>query len=916
MEEQNGGAKRPGDRPQEAPEAESGAGDAPGGRPGGARVRFSDWVASWRGTIRDRAVLHRLRHMWPPPWKPVLIGAAVLLFLGWVGWRTCGLQGCPNVEVLAAYQPGNAPVILDRTGNEVARLSPVARELVSLESLPGDVAEAFIAVEDRRFYDHGGVDIRRAFGSLLANVKAGGVAQGGSTITMQLARNVFPDRLPAAQRTVGRKLLEVRVAREIEGHFSKDEILELYLNHIYFGGPIYGIETAARQYFGHGASELRLEEAATLAAMPKAPNRYDPRDNPERSRERRDIVLGLMADQGFITTEEAESAQGRAIRTSRARPAPEVQPPPAPYFVRAVRRQLEEELGDGLYAQPLRIRTTLDLKAQAAVERELMRQLRAVERGAHGRFRAGTRYGDAGGVDSAGTRYLQGAAVVLSADSGDVLALVGGRDYSDSRFDRATGAYRQVGSAFKPFVYAAALDEGYAPSQHLVDEPLEMELPGGEIWMPENFDGSYRGEVTLREAAVHSNNVATVRLAMAVGLDRVASQARDAGVRSRLPILPSLALGTAGLTLLELTAAYAPFATLGTAVRPRLVRSVEDTAGAVIWESRVERKKVLDPGVAYLTTDILRDAVDEGTGNGVRRGGFRGAAAGKTGTTDSGHDAWFVGYTPALIGGVWIGFDRPAPIVARASGGRLAAPVWGAMMRDIQAERGDLTEWERPASVVEREVDPASGLVLAEGCEPETGRGRSELFLKDHVPAETCPKGGLDEPGFLTRLARGVKSLFGRAVGFVAGLFDGDDDEARERERYLGKPRLPQARQTPSVEEPDTSTVEPPSGPLGIPLDSIPDWGDVPVEVEVEEPEFEAPPDTGPADDDGLPVGPPGQIAPPEDGGAGVGRGRGNGPPAGRGGGGDSLPRPGGPPSDSLFITARTSLMAQKSVPS
>ncbi len=860
----------PDNRPSEEARAESDRTDAESSRPGSARSRFGDWVAS---------------RLWPPPWKPVLIGAAILLFLGWVGWQTCGLQGCPNVAVLAAYQPGNAPVILDRTGNEVTRLSPVARELVSLESLPEHVAEAFIAVEDRRFYDHGGVDIRRVFGSALANLKAGGVAQGGSTITMQLARNVFPDRLPASQRTMGRKLLEVRVAGEIEDHFTKDEILELYLNHIYFGGPIYGIETAARQYFGHGASELELGEAATLAAMPKAPNRYDPRGNPERARERRDIVLGLMAEQGMITAEEAESEQGRRIRTSRARPAPEVQPPPAPYFVRAVRRQLEAELGDALYAQPLRIRTTLDLKAQAAVERVLMRQLRAVERGSHGRFEAGTRYGDGGGVDSAGTRYLQGAAVVLSADSGDVLALVGGRDYSDSRFDRATGAYRQVGSAFKPFVFAAALDEGYAPSQHLVDEPLEMELPGGEIWTPENFDGSYRGEVTLRQAAVQSNNVATVRLAMAVGLERVASQARDAGVKSRLPMLPSLALGTAGLTLLELTSAYAPFATLGYAVRPRLVRSVEDTAGAVIWEGRVQRDEVLDPGVAYLTTDLLRDAVDEGTGNGVRRAGFRGAAAGKTGTTDSGHDAWFIGYTPDVIGGVWIGFDRPAPIVARASGGRLAAPVWGGMMRDIQAERGGPTEWERPESVVERDVDPASGLVLAEGCEPETGRARTELFLEDHIPAETCPKGGPDEPGFLTRVARGVKSLFGRAVGFVAGLFDGDDED-RERERYLGKPRLPQARQTPTVEEPDTSTIEAPSGPLGIPLDSLPDWGNVPVEVEVDEPEFE---------------GPPGQIAPPADSGGRNGRGRGNdgdrGPPDDRGPpGGGGPPGQGGPP--------------------
>ena len=246
--------------------------------------------------------------------------------VGWLLWETCGLTGCPNVDVLAAYQPGNAPVVLDRDGEEVTRLSPVSRQLVELESLPSHVPEAFVAVEDRRFREHGGVDIRRVFGSLLANVKAGGVTQGGSTITMQLARNVFPDRLPGQQRTLRRKVLEVRVAREIEDRFSKDEILELYLNHIYFGGPIYGIETAARRYFGHGASELELDEAAMLAAMPKAPNRYDPREHPEGARERRDLVLTLMERQGRITAEEAEAARSRALGTVRARTPPEPEP--------------------------------------------------------------------------------------------------------------------------------------------------------------------------------------------------------------------------------------------------------------------------------------------------------------------------------------------------------------------------------------------------------------------------------------------------------------------------------------------------------------------------------------------------------------------------------------------------------------
>lgn len=794
---------------------------------GGGRVRrgLGDHAAPERRSISWSRVAHRFRRYWPPPWPHVLAVGVALVLVIWVVWETCGLAGCPNVGVLASYQPGNAPVVLDREGEELARLSPVSRELVSLDALPGHVPAAFIAVEDRRFREHGGIDWGRVAGSLVANVRAGGVEQGGSTLTMQLARNVFPDRLPGRERTLGRKLLEARVAREIEDRFTKDEILELYLNHIYFGGPIYGIETAARDYFGVSASALDLAQAATLAAMPKAPNSYDPRAHPERARQRRDLVLSLMADQRRIDSAAAERARAAPIRTARRRPTDDPRPSPAPYFVRAVRRSLEERLGDALYAQPFRIHTTLDRAAQSAAEDALGRQLRSIERGAYGRMGGGTYYGAPDAVDSAGTRYLQGAVVVLSADSGDVLALVGGRDFRDSPFDRATQARRQVGSAFKPFVYAAALGHGYSPSQHLIDEPLEMELAGGEVWTPRNFGGGYSGEVTLREAAVRSNNVATVRLAMAVGLDEVADEARDAGVAARLPMLPSLALGTAGLTLMELTAAYSPFANLGTAVRPRLVRVVEDTTGAVVWEWEVEREKALDPGVAYLVTDLLRDAVDRGTGRAVREAGYRGPAAGKTGTTDDGHDAWFVGYSPDHVAGVWIGFDRPVPIVSRASGGRLAAPVWGRLMRRV----GGHGSWERPESVVERDVDPATGLVLADGCRPERGRPVTELFLRDAIPARICPAGEEEGRGLLARIADGVGSVFGDMSDFFVSLFSrGGADDGRER--YLGKPRLPRASEVRRVDEPDTGRVEPPTGPLGIPLDSVPGWGDVPVE--------------------------------------------------------------------------------------
>jgi penicillin-binding protein 1A len=801
------------------------------------------------------------------------MAVVVVLAFTWLGWQTCGFKGCPSVARLAAYQPGGAPVLLDRSGNELARLSPVSRQLVELSDLPEHVAAAFLAVEDRRFREHGGVDWRRTFGSLLANVRAGGVREGASTISMQLARNVFPERLPGQERSMRRKALEMRVARQIERTFDKDEILQLYLNHIYFGGPVYGIEAASRYYFGKSASSLDLAEAATLAAMPKAPNQYDPRLRPQRSKERRDLVLTLMAEQGRIEAGEADRARSRAVRTVAERRPERERPPPAPYFVHAARRALEAELGDALYSHPLRIHTTIDMAAQAAAERALDRQLRAIERGAMGRYGGERRYGAADGVTAAGTLYLQGSAVVLDAESGDVLALVGGRDFGDSPFDRATRARRQVGSAFKPFVYAAAVADGYAPSQWLTDEPLEMELAGGEVWAPRNFDGGYSGEVTLRDAAVRSNNVATVRLALAVGMGDVARTARRSGVRNDLHELPSLALGTAELSLLELTAAYIPFATLGRSARPRLIRLVEDSAGKVLWSPKVRSRKVMDEGVAYLVTDLLRDAVDRGTGRAARRAGYNGPAAGKTGTTDDGNDVWFVGYTPELVGGVWIGFDRPRSVLADARAGELAAPVWGEIMRSIHSGRSTPEPWERPRSVVERQIDPATGLILVDGCRPESGSAVDEIFLRSDLPATTCPAGEPARRGILARVAEGVRSWVGRAGEYVAGLFRSAEDEAelqRQREeegRYLGRPRLPRAREEPrEVGE-----------PLGVPLDSIPGWGDVPVEVdtlevdtlEVQDPADPDPPDPEPEDtviilrppagDGRPPGGPPGQ---------------------------------------------------------
>jgi 1A family penicillin-binding protein len=675
-----------------------------------------------------------------PRWAWITLAVFAAFFvLGWIGWLTCGFRGCPAVGTLTSFTPDGAPVLLDRDGERFAELKPAGHRVVELASLPEYVGEAFIAVEDQRFRRHDGVDWPRVAGALVANVRAGDIEEGSSTITMQLARNVFPDRIEAQRKTIGRKLLEARVARKIENRFSKDEILELYLNYIYFGGGARGIDAASRLYFDKSPTDLTLDEAALLAALPKAPTHYDPRSHPERARERRDLVLDLMAEQGRIEPAEAEAAQGEEVAVAARSTPPRSEIPFAPYFVEAVRAQLEERFGDAIYTEPLEIRTTLDRTAQTAAEEELERQLDRIERGNWGRF-GGTRYDPADAVPADVTEYLQGAVVVLAADTGDVLAWVGGRDFLHSRFDRVEDARRQVGSSFKPFVYATALAQGHPLSERLVDRPLELPLDRRRTWKPRNFTGEFEGLVSMREALVRSKNVPTVRLAQAVGTVEVAQTARSMGLPGeRVPRTPAMALGTASLAPIELASAYTAFANLGSRVEPRLVLEVRRPDGEVLWETEVESERVIDPAVAFLVTDVLSDAVSRGTGTAVRQAGLRVPAAGKTGTTNDRRDTWFVGYTPEMVGAVWIGFDEPRPIVGDAAGGRLAAPVWGRMMRRVYAERPAPADWQAPGDVTRRAVDPATGYLLAEGCSPVGARPQEEYFLLGTEPQAICP---------------------------------------------------------------------------------------------------------------------------------------------------------------------------------
>ncbi|HKI05424.1 MAG TPA: PBP1A family penicillin-binding protein [Thermoanaerobaculia bacterium] len=760
----------------------------------------------------DRRALWRQR--WEESRRPLAILLAlfygVALFFGF-SWSRCFFDRCPNVESLAVYQPGGAPILLDRHGEAFADLAPAEREVVPLASLPSHVAQAFLAVEDKRFYEHGGIDWPRVGGAILANMRAGEYAQGFSTITMQLARNVFPDSIPGQEQTTRRKLLEIRVAQDIERQYSKQEILELYLNHIYFGNRARGIEAASRQYFGHSARELGLAEAALLAALPKAPSHYDPRRHPQAALERRNLVISLMQEQRLLPRFMALDARRSALDLAPAPRQERVESGLAPYFVEQVRRELEERFGSELYSQPVRIVTTLDSAAQRAAEEELRNQLKRVESGDLGDFQ-GRRYTLASEPPADGTPYLQGAAVMLDARDGDVLAWVGGRDYSHSQFDRVVQARRQPGSAFKPFVYAAALAQGWALSQPLVDQPLRVKMPNGRFWTPKNFSGRYEGRVTVRDALVRSKNVATVRLADAVGYGEVSKLARQAGLDEPVAPMPSIALGAVAVSPLELTAAYSAFANLGDAVEPRLILRVEDEEGKVLWTSTPRRHSVLDPAVAYLVTDVLREALVRGTGNLVQKTGLKAPSAGKTGTTNDGADAWFVGYTPEIVAGIWMGFDRPRPILESATGGQLAAPVWGRTLARVYQKRPNPRPWTAPKEVVKRPIDPGTGLIVEPACASDSST--RELFIDGMEPVAFCP--GRENPprnGFPAQQLMAERAEEARAERADQLAQAREDEEqklrerqqaeriAREREKQEDQARLAEQRERRQEEE-------------------------------------------------------------------------------------------------------------------
>ena len=559
--------------------------------------------------------------------------------------------------------------------------------------------------------------------------------EGSSTITMQLARNVFPDRLTRA-RTLRRKIAEMIVARRIEKQFGKEQILELYLNQIYLGNGHYGVEAAARGYFGRSAKDLTTAQAALLAALPKAPANYDPRRYPAQALRRRDLVLGEMVRSKLITPQEEAAA-----RKSKLRLRPPEAEGGAPWFVAAVRRELHDRFGPDAETQGLRVRTTLDTLLQHAAERELVRQIAAVESGRLGRF-AGKRC--AGEPDEC----LEGSFVALDVRTGDVRALVGGRDYQLSEFDRATQARRQAGSTFKAFVWTAALQAG-VPVSALLDTSRPM-----PDYAPADGQAPVDHQLSVREGLRISSNRAAVALGEQVGMQKVIDAARACGIEDPISPYPASFLGAADVVPIELVAAFAPFANGGMRVAPRFIDEVSSATGAVLWSEPSTISQALDPAVAFLMSSLLQDAVDRGTGVAARAGLPPGLSVlGKTGTTNGGQDVWFIGATPQLVAGVWMGFDQPRPIGAAATGGKLAAPVWARVVSTWQRGK-DLPEpWRPPPGIETHQVDIRTGGLATSGCPHE--QVALEWYLPGTAPTADCSehRGGIS--GFFERAFSG-----------------------------------------------------------------------------------------------------------------------------------------------------------------
>jgi penicillin-binding protein 1A len=612
----------------------------------------------------------------------------------------------PPIETVQDYRPSTTSKIYDRNNRLVGDIYIENRTIVPYATIPRHVVQAFVAAEDAHFFEHRGIDPSGILRAGIKNLLKGRIAQGGSTITQQTVKNLFL----TPERSVKRKLKEIILAWRIERKMTKEEILFLYLNQIYLGDGAYGVEAASRSYFGKGVSALTVAEGAMLAGLARAPSLYSPRTNPEQAKARQRYVLRRTVEVGFLTQDEAD----RAFEAKLVLVPPSTFRSKAAYFVESVRLYIQEKYGtEALYRDAMRIYTTIDGDLQEAAHDALVEGIaRTQERNR--------------------TEGLQGAILCLDPHTGGIIAMVGGVDFARSQFNRALQARRQPGSAFKPFVYAAALDRGKTLISMADDSPVAFDLSETELWKPRNYDGTFLGPIPLLTALAQSRNLATIRLLDEIGIGAALQTARALGIESPLERNLSIALGSSGVTLLEMSAAYAAFANGGEKPAPFFIREVRDGKGNVLESNAPATQRALSPETAFLTVRLMQEAVRNGTARSAR--GLGQHLAGKTGTTNENTDAWFIGFSRDLLAGVWVGFDAPKPIGGREAASSVALPIWIQFMKQA-LQRFPEREFSVPPGVTFARVDPATGAVLS----PESPGGAVLPFRLGTVPASGLP---------------------------------------------------------------------------------------------------------------------------------------------------------------------------------
>ncbi|MHB8483891.1 MAG: transglycosylase domain-containing protein [Nitrospiria bacterium] len=603
------------------------------------------------------------------------------------------------------------------------------RTLRRLDEIPPYLIQAVIAIEDERFYRHHGIDVKSVLRAFVADVRSKEIVQGGSTLTQQLVKNFFLNQ----KRTLTRKINEALMALILEAQYSKKQILETYLNEIYWGQKgsvgIFGIGKAAQFYFDKDVKDLTLGESALLAGIIRAPNHLDPHKNFKKAVERKKVVLKKMLDLHLISMEEYRKALNERLKIRESPQGGHS----APFFADLVHQQLSSNYSSSnLNTGGLKINTTLDVEIQKMADEKLKKNLSLLEK----------TYPYLKHSESA--KELEGCLIAVSPHTGHVVALVGGRDYQINQFNRATQAHRQPGSIFKPFVYLTAFEETVkkgpspdmiTPATLLDDSPITLTLDG-KSWSPQNYDQTFHGPVTVRKALEESMNVPTVKLALTIGLDSIIRTARNLGIESPLKPTPSLALGSYEVTPFEMITAYTVLANQGMKTELQTIKMVTDSTDRVLEGKNLEMKGVVSPQSAFLLTYLLKGVVENGTAKKIRESGFQRSAAGKTGTTNDYNDAWFVGYTPDLLTLVWVGFDQGEKL--NLTGASAALPVWTDFMKDVLEEFPD-TDFSAPAKIQFSKIVPSTGLQWVPGCGPEV---IDEAFLEGTQPVQSCLNDG------------------------------------------------------------------------------------------------------------------------------------------------------------------------------